>query len=72
MHRRALFAVAVGFALVPVSSALAAPGDFPEQPGDHLATACPAIVSHNQGIMHNSPTALAITTDLYLDACFGG
>ena len=72
MLRRALVAAAVAVALVPASSALAAPGDFPEQPGDHLATACPAILSHNQGGVHISPTANAITTDLYLDACFGG
>jgi hypothetical protein len=72
MHRRAVTAAAVAFALCSASSALAAPGDFPEQPDGHLATACPAVVSHNQGIVTSSPTAMAITTALYNDACFGG
>jgi hypothetical protein len=69
MHRRSVTAVAVAFALLPASNARAAPGDFPEQPGDRINTACSTIVSQGQGLLHNSPTALAITTSLYFDAC---
>jgi len=73
MHRRTVTAVAVAFALVPASNALAAPGDFPEQPGDNLdKAACAAILSQNQGILHSSPTAQAITIEAYFDACVEG
>ena len=71
MHRAVAVGLAVGFALIPASSAGAAPGDFPEQPGD-LPTACAAVVSHGQGITHHSGTTEAIINALYEDACLGG
>ena len=73
MRRRTavVLAVAFAFALVPASVTAAAPGDFPEQPGDHPSTACTAVLSHGQGLTHQSDTANAIVTPLYQDACLG-
>lgn len=56
-----------------------APGStFPEQPGGHAATACSAVAT-NPGTgfggafeQHAAPTAAAILTGLYTDACLGG
>jgi len=72
MHRPTAVALAVAFALFPASVTAAAPGDFPEQPGDHLSTACTAVLSHGQGLTYQSATANAIVTPLYQDACVGG
>jgi hypothetical protein len=51
-----------------------APGTtFPEQPGGHPQTACGAIATNpGLGLVKASPTALAILTPLYSDACLGG
>lgn len=72
MRRGTAAGLAVAFALIPASVAAAAPGEFPEQPGDHLSTACTAVLSHGQGLTHQSPTANAIVTPLYVDACLEG
>jgi hypothetical protein len=74
--RRVLFAtlVALGLLLVNGMPALA---DFPEQPGTHVATACDAVGSNpGTGLggvagQNESPTAVAITSVLYADACLG-
>jgi len=71
MHRPIAVGLAVVFALIPASSAGAAPGDFPEQPRD-LSTACAAVISHGQGATHHSGTADAIINALYADACLDG
>ena len=62
MRRCAAVGLALAFVLVPFAGAGAAPGDSPEQPGDHPATACSAVVSHGQGVAHESATANAIIT----------
>jgi hypothetical protein len=72
MRRRTVVVLAVAFALAPASVTAAAPGDFPEQPGDHLSAACTAVLSHGQGLTHQSATANAIVTPLYQDACLDG
>jgi hypothetical protein len=72
MRRHAVLGFAIAFALIPASGAVAAPGEFPEQPGDHPATACAAVISHGQGAAHESATASGIVNALYDDACLGG
>src|SRR5947208_3649091 len=57
----------------------APPGtNFPEQPGTHVANACASVLA-NPGSgtggaagQNASPTALAITGAIVVDACFGG
>jgi hypothetical protein len=69
MFRRtvlALTAAAIA-AVVPAGSAAA---DFPEQPGNHPATACAAVATHN--FNNASPVGASITEALFADACFGG
>lgn len=72
MRRGTTVGLAVAFALIPASAAAQGPGDFPEQPGDHVSTACGAVISHGQGAAHESDTAGAIINSLYADACLGG
>jgi len=82
MKRRILTGVAVlTLSLAAAGSARAdagAPGStFPEQPGDHMQTACTALATNPAtspgGVVeqHTSGTALAILNGLYLDACLG-
>ncbi len=61
--------------IAPVYADAGAPGTtFPEQPGNHLATACDTVLSNpGTGLgVPASPTAGAITGGLVADACFGG
>jgi hypothetical protein len=51
---------------------------YPEQPGSHNAGGCAAVTSNpGTGVggtagQHFSPEAMAITSGLLADACFGG
>ena len=72
MRRGTIAGLTVAFALIPASAAAQGPGDFPEQPGGHVSTACSAVISHGQGGAHESGTASAIVNSLYADACPGG
>ena len=67
--RRILVAViaagTVGGAVAPAASA-----DFPEQPGDHLAKGCIAVVQKsNATFAPRSDKALSIVVPLLNDAC---
>lgn len=72
MRRGTIAGLTIAVALIPASAAAQGPGDFPEQPGDHVSTACGAVISHGQGGAHESDTASAIINSLYTDACPSG
>ena len=76
MKRRLIAAAAaLGlFAAVAAAPASADPGPpggtFPEQPGDHVITACTAVDTHaGTGVMNMSDQAFGITSGLFSDAC---
>jgi hypothetical protein len=69
-----------GLTLAATAVALADPPgtNFPEQPDGHVANACASVLA-NPGSgtggaagQNASPTALAITGAIVVDACFGG
>lgn len=80
MRERILLMLVATVVLV-ASFALAAfadrgtPGStFPEQPGQHILTACEAVATHALGgpaFQHASPVALSIVLGLFFDACLG-
>jgi len=79
MQRRVVPILVVGACMTfGASTALAAPGAFPEQPGNNPQTACMAVTTNpgtgatGQAGEVISPTAGAITTGLIQDACFEG
>jgi hypothetical protein len=73
---------ALAFAATLAASAFADAGPpgstFPEQPGTHSQTACAAVLSNpgtgpgGPASQNMSPTAGAITSGLFADACLGG
>ena len=70
----ALAVAALAVTAAPAGADRGAPGTtFPEQPGSHPSMACAAIGS-NPGTTTapRSARADAITTGLFVDACFGG
>ena len=77
--KRITIAAGLSIAVLAVTAApaLADPGapgtTFPEQPGSNAQAGCAALVS-NPGALSaaRSPTAFAITSGLFGDACFGG
>ena len=78
MQRRIVPIFVVGACLTfGASTAAAAPGSFPEQPGANVQTACMAVTTNpgsgagGRAGQVISPTAGAITTALVQDACFG-
>lgn len=79
---RRTIALLAAVSLAAAGSALAdagAPGTtFPEQPSDNNQRGCAAIASNpafssgGQFEQHASPTAVAIGSGLFADACLGG
>jgi TRAP-type C4-dicarboxylate transport system permease large subunit len=82
--RRRILTIVVSASLMAgmAGSALADAGPpgttFPEQPGSHAQAGCAAVTTNpgtgfgGQSGQNASPTALAITNGLLVDACFGG
>jgi hypothetical protein len=70
-----LFAAGTLF-LFTVSAASAdrgAPGStFPEQPDDRVLKACATLLANPGQDQNAAPNAIAITTGVVVDACFGG
>lgn len=76
MKNRSLLVLAAAVLLVALAPlpVLADPGPpgftFPEQPGDHVNTACAAVAEVlAAGRGTDNPTALAIVLGIYFDAC---
>jgi hypothetical protein len=72
--RKLLSSLVIAGALVQgtiVGALAAAPPDFPEQPGTHVATACTAVMTGpGQGLEHAAVPAVVITTRILVDACY--
>jgi len=70
----ALAVAALAVAAAPAGADQGAPGaTFPEQPTPHIATGCSAVLANTgTGLANMSPGAVAITSGLITDACFGG
>jgi len=77
MKRMAAVVASVAVAGLTASPALADQGSpgttFPEQPGGNVVAGCTALVEQSNALgLERDPTAGAILSGLYTDACLGG
>jgi hypothetical protein len=69
MKRVIAIVVSAGVMGVLAGSASAQPGNFPEQPGTHVQTACVAVSNSAAATAPMAGVAFDITNALFADAC---